>query len=601
MFLTATDVVLRYFFNRPITGAFEITELMLPILIAFGFAYTAVLKEHIRIDIITSRFSPGVQAYVDSIAALLGIAVFFLITWHSVLYAESLRASGTATPVLGLPIYPIVWVVALGSAMFCLAFLADLLEQLNLMLKNRSWWAQAGLLLMIVVIPVLFALPVLLSEMSIKISPLNAGIVGTCLLIVLLFTGIHIGVVMILVGFLGFAYVINLGPAFSMLGMSPYSTLASYNFSVVPLFILMGTLCFHSGLSKDLYFTMYRWLGFMPGGLAMATIGSCAGFAAVCGSAPATVATIGTVALPEMKRYNYDPSLATGCIAAGGSIGSMIPPSVALIMYAIITEQSIGMLFLAGFLPGLLEAVFYLVTIYILCKRDPLMGPPGEKVSVLQRLAAFKDTWGVFAIFILVIGGIYMGVFTPTEAAGIGAFGALVYAVGKGQLSWKRFTESLVDTGKTTAMAFLILIGAVIFNYFLAVTRLPFELGSFAADLAVNRYIILTAIMLVYLFLGAIMSGLAVIMLIVPIFFPVVVALGFDPIWFGIITVRMMEIGQITPPIGINVFIMKGVGRDIPLSVIYRGILPFLAADVIHIVLLVVFPQISLWLPSMIK
>jgi tripartite ATP-independent transporter DctM subunit len=346
---------------------------------------------------------------------------------------------------------------------------------------------------------------------------------------------------------------------------------------------------------------MYRWLGFLPGGLAMATVGSCAGFAAVCGSAPATVATMGTVALPEMRRYKYDPRLATGCIAAGGSIGSMIPPSVALIIYAILTEQSIGKLFLAGFLPGVLEAFFYMITIYILCKRNPLMGPKGERVSFRQRILSLKGTWGVLALFILVIGGIYAGIFTPTEAAGIGAFGALLYALGKRQLSWKKFTDSLVETGKTTAIAFLILIGAVIFGYFLAVTRLPFELGSFVSELDVNRYVILGVIMLTYLFLGAVMSGLAVIMLIVPIFFPVIVALGFDPIWFGIITVRMMEIGQITPPVGINVFIMKGVAKDVPISVIYRGIAPFLIADILHVVLLVVFPQIALFLPGLIK
>ncbi len=601
MLLTAADVTLRYAFRRPIGGSVELSELMLCILVALGLAYALVHKEHIRIEFIISRFSPRVQAFVTSISALLGTGVFSLITWQSFLYAESLRTGGFTTGVLGIPIYPVVWVVVLGSAIFCLVLIVDLLEHLAELVAKERWWLRVTQVLGIMVVSVLFAMPILVEGMLPQVSPVTAGLLGLCLVIVLLFLGMHIGIATGLVGFLGMVYLTGLEPGLGILRATPYTTISSYTFSAIPLFILMGLFCFYSGLVRDLYFTMYRWLGNLPGGLAMATVGGCAGFAAVSGSALATVATLGTVALPEMKRYKYDSALATGCIAAGGSIGILIPPSIVFIIYGILTEQSIGRLFLAGFMPGILEALFYVITIYILCKRNPLMGPPGERVNFAQRLISLKGTWGVLVLFVLVIGGIYMGVFTPTEAAGVGAFGAFLFALGKRRLNWKSFTASLVDTGKTTAMMFFILIGTVILGYFLAVSGLPFELASFIGGLEINRHIILGIIILFYISISCFIPDIVVIVLTVPIIFPVIVALGFSPIWFGVIIVRMCEIGQITPPVGINVYIMKGVAKDIPMSTIFRGIVPFLIADIFHVALLVAVPQIALFLPNHMK
>lgn len=601
MCLTAADVTLRYVFNRPITGSCELTEFMMAILVAFGFAYTAVHKGHITVDLVVSRFPPRAQAVINTITWFFCLGIFSLITWRSILYAESLRAGGFISSALLIPIYPFAYVVAFGSAIFCLVLIQNIFEYLVQVVEGARWWAWSGLLLVIALVLLLFSTPALEEEWLWQMSPLTSGLFGICLLIVLLFSGMPIGVVMALVGFLGLAYVAGVDGALTNVGISPHSTVSSYGLSVVPLFVLMGAFCFYSGLSRDIYYTVYRWLGHLPGGLAMATVGACAGFAAVSGSSIATVATMGTVALPEMQRYKYDPKLATGSIAAGGSIGILIPPSVILVIYGILTEQSIGKLFLAGFIPGVLEALFYMVTIYILCKRNPLVGPPGQRSNFIERLVSLKGSWGVLALFLLVLGGLYWGVFTPTEAAGVGAFGAFLFALGRRQLTWKRFTDSLIDTGKTTAMCFVILIGAVILGYFLAVTRLPFELSNYVAGLPVNRYVILGIIMVVYLFLGAIMSALAMIILTVPIFFPVIVALGFDPIWFGIIIVRVVEMGQITPPVGINVFVMKGVAKDVPLYTIFRGIFPFLLADVCHVALLIAFPQIALFLPNMMK
>jgi len=430
-------------------------------------------------------------------------------------------------------------------------------------------------------------------------TPLALGYIGIVLLIILLFSGIHIAVVMGLIGFLGIAYLSGWEAALSVLGAVPYSAFGNYALSVAPLFILMGSFCFHAGLSKDLFDTVHKWLGHFRGGLAMATVGACAGFAAVSGSSLATAATMGTVSLPEMKRYKYDPQLATGAVAAGGTIGILIPPSVILIIYAVLTEQSVGKLFLAGFIPGVLEAVFYIGVIFIICRIRPQMGPPGPKTSFIEKIKSLKGTWIVILLFLLVIGGLYFGIFSPTEAAGVGAGGAFIFALARRRLHWQNFKESLFATTRTTAMIFAILLGAMIFGYFLAITRLPFELADFIGGLPVNRYIIIIFILVLYLFLGCVMDAMGMILLTVPILFPVAQSLGFDAIWFGIIIVRVFEMASITPPVGLNVFVIKGVAKDVPMGVIFRGIVPFLMADFVHVALLIAVPQVALFLPGL--
>jgi C4-dicarboxylate transporter DctM subunit len=430
-------------------------------------------------------------------------------------------------------------------------------------------------------------------------TPLTVGFIGIIILFLFLFLGMPIGIAMGMVGFAGFAYLRGFDSALGVLTTVPYTTFASYTFSVVPLFILMGAFCFHAGLSKDLYNTVYRWLGHLRGGLAMATVGGCAGFAAVSGSSVATAATMGTVALPEMERYGYDPALATGSVAAGGTIGILIPPSVGLIVYGIIAEQSIGRLFLAGFIPGILEAVFYIVTIFIMCRINPGLGPPGASSSWVERIGALKNTWIVLLLFFLVLGGLYFGIFTPTEAAGVGAFGAFIFASGRGKLSWPAFKDSLLETLRNTAMILIIVLGAMMLGYFLAISRVTFVIADTIAGLELNRYIILTSILVFLLFLGTVLDAPAMILLVTPIFYPLATKLGFDPIWFGIIIVRMCEMALITPPVGLNVFVIKGVAKDVPMYTIFRGIIPFLIADIFHVVLLIVFPQLSLFLPSM--
>jgi len=433
-------------------------------------------------------------------------------------------------------------------------------------------------------------------------SPVLVGVSGVVLLLLLLSIRLPVGFAMAAVGLGGFIFLVNPEGGLTMAARAVWDQFASYNFSVIPLFILMGQFAFSSGISRRLYESAHKWMGHMRGGLAMATIGACAGFAAVCGSSTATAATMGAVALPEMRRYKYDPALATGSIAAGGSMGILIPPSVILIVYGIMTEQSIGKLFAGGFLPGLLEAFLYIVTISIICKLNPKLGPRGPRTPFRARIAGL---WGgtaeTLAIFILVIGGLFGGWFTPTEAAGVGAFLVLALSVGMRRIGWHGFSDAVYATTGTTAMILIIVVGAVIFNKFIAVTRVPFTLANWAVGLDLPPMVVMAMIIMVYLVGGCFMDALGLILLTVPIFFPVAMKLGFDPIWFGIIITRVTEIGVITPPVGMNVYVIKGVARDIPLSTIFRGIVPFLLADIVSVLLLLFVPWIVLWLPSIVS
>ncbi|MFQ5825839.1 MAG: TRAP transporter large permease [Dehalococcoidia bacterium] len=429
-------------------------------------------------------------------------------------------------------------------------------------------------------------------------SPATTGLIGMGVLFLFLAARMPIGFAMALVGFGGVSYLIGVKPALASLGFIPYSTAVNYTLSVVPLFLLMGQFAFFSGLSRDAYYAAHRWLGHLPGGLAMSTIGGCAAFAAVSGSSLATAATMGVTALPEMRRYNYDPKLATGSIAAGGTLGILIPPSVAMVIYAILTEESVGKLLIAGILPGILLAFLFMLTIYIMARRNPALGPRAPKTTFKEKLLALKGAWGITLLFLLVMGGIYLGWFTPTEAAAVGALGSFLFVLAKRENTRKNIFESLRESGRVTAMIFAIIIGAMVYNQFLAVTRLPFELADWVAGLPLPRHGILVVILLIYIFLGMVMDTLAMILLTVPIVFPVVETLGFNLIWFGVIVVIMMEQALITPPIGMNVFVLAGVAKDVPMYTVFRGIVPFLIAMLIGLAIIVAFPQIATFLPN---
>lgn len=429
-------------------------------------------------------------------------------------------------------------------------------------------------------------------------SPIAVGLIGIGILFILLFSRMPIAFAMAISGIFGIIYLIGLDAAFVVLGMIPYRT-PSYTLAVLPLFILMGALASTSGLSRDLYSAINHWVGHLPGGLAMATVGGCGGFAAISGSSVATAAAFGEVSLPEMKRYGYDPALATGCVAAGGTLGILIPPSMGFILYGLMTEQSIGKLFSAGILPGIMQALFYIIAIYVRCRLNPNLARSKKKTSFIDRIIVLKGLWETVVIFLLVMGGIYLGIFTPTEAAAVGALGVFLSGIIKKRFNRNNLIKSGLTTANTTGMIFALLIGALIFAYFLALSEFPFALAGIVTDLQVNRYFILMLILFVYIILGCIMESLAMVTLTVPIFFPIIMEMGFDPIWFGVILVIMVELALITPPVGLNVFIIKGIAKDVPLQTIYWGILPFLIANIILIILLIIFPQIALFLPNL--
>jgi len=429
-------------------------------------------------------------------------------------------------------------------------------------------------------------------------SPEIVGYLGIAMLFVLLAFRMHIGIAMAFVGFLGISLIIDLNAGMNILGVVPWSEGSSYSLSVIPLFILMGQFAFVSGVSQDIYKAVYSWMGHLRGGLAMATIVACAGFAAVCGSSLATGATMARVSIPEMQKYGYNTSLATGSVAAGGTLGILIPPSIGFIIYGILTEESIGKLFMAGILPGVLLSSLFLLTIFLQCRINPDMGPMGESITWKEKVHSLYATWPMLTLFLLVMGGIYFGFFTPTEAAGIGAFGALVITLIKGRMNFAILIESLLATGAMTAMIFLIIIGANVFSSFLALTGIPFTLAGSVAALELPRMVVLVVILLLFVALGCVMDCFAIMILMVPILFPIIEAMQFNPIWFGVIMVIVLEVGLITPPVGLNVFVIKGVVPDIPMLTIFKGVWPFLFAATICIFIIILFPQIALFLPT---
>jgi C4-dicarboxylate transporter DctM subunit len=429
-------------------------------------------------------------------------------------------------------------------------------------------------------------------------TPLTVGVIGIFLLFFFMAFRMPVGLAMGLAGFIWFCYLRGWSQGLHMLGTLPYGTASLYTMSVIPLFVLMGNFCFYGDVTKDIYSATHKWLGHLPGGLAMATTVGCAAFAAVSGSSVACAVTMGSIALPEMRRYNYDPKLATGTVAAGGTLGILIPPSMGFIFYSLLTTQSISELFMAGIIPGILLTLLFISAIYIITLRNPSLGPRARSASLVEKMRSIRGVWAVLILFLVVLGGMYLGVVTPTEAAGVGAFTAFLIMVIKRRLTYHNFINSFLETGKTVAMAFIILLGAQIFSQFIALTRIPYELGTFISAIHAPRLIILICILAVYLILGCLMDPISMIILTIPIFYPVIVSLGYDPVWFGVIIVLTMEMGLITPPVGVNVFSVSGVAKEVPMETIFRGITPFLIAMVVCLALLIAFPKIALFLPQ---
>lgn len=432
-------------------------------------------------------------------------------------------------------------------------------------------------------------------------SPEAAGIVGIVVLLFLFLIKVPIAFAMAIVGFTGFAYLSDIDPALSILSQDLFETFTSYPLSVIPMFILMGSFAYASGISERLFSATYTWVGHLRGGLTIAAVLACAGFAAICGSTAATAATMGKIALPEMKKYHYDDTLATGTVAAAGTLGILIPPSTVFIVYGILVEESIGKLFVAGIVPGIILSLMFVGIVAILCARNPALGPPGPVTTWTERVKATKGIIEAVILFFLAIGGLMLGWFSPTQAGAIGAGGALLIGLVRRKLTWKNFLETGKDGLLTSCMVMFIIAGAIVFGHFMAVSKIPFLLADWMASLPVHRLIIITIIILIYFVGGCFMDSMALIVVTIPIFYPIVQKLGFDPIWFGVMIVLLGEMGVITPPVGVNVFVIKGIAPEVPLNQIFKGIFPFLYALILLAVVILFVPEIATWLPSLVK
>jgi len=428
-------------------------------------------------------------------------------------------------------------------------------------------------------------------------SEVTIGIIGLSAVLILFLTGIELAFAMALVGFIGFSYLVSFKAGLNLLAKDFFDVFTSYGFTVIPLFVLMGQIAFNAGVAKKLYDAAYRFIGHIPGGLAMATVAGATVFKAICGSSPATAATFASVAVPEMDRYNYDKKLSTGTVATVGTLGILIPPSVTLIVFGIITEQSIGKLFLAGIVPGLMIAFFFIFTIYIWCRMNPALGPKGERSTWKQRIAALPEVLWVVGVFLLVIGGLIYGFFTPTEAGSIGTFAVMLLSVLKRDIGFKGYIKSVTESLRTACMVLMLIAGSAVLGHFLTRTKIPMIAADWIISLPLSPDVIMIIISVVYLIGGSFIDDLAFMILATPIFYPAIIKLGYDPIWFGMIIAITVMVGVVIPPVAINVFVVRAITKQ-PFSVIYSGVYPFLISLVVCAVLLFIFPQLATFLPS---
>jgi len=428
-------------------------------------------------------------------------------------------------------------------------------------------------------------------------SEVTIGIIGLAVILLMFLTGIELGFAMALVGFVGFSIIVSMKAALNLLAKDIFDVFASYGFTVIPLFVLMGQVAFNAGIAKRLYHSAYRFIGHIPGGMAMATVVGATAFKAICGSSPATAATFASVAVPEMDRYHYDKKLSTGIVATVGTLGILIPPSVTLIVFGIITEQSIGKLFLAGIVPGLIIAFFFICIIYGWCKINPALGPRGEKSTWRQRIASLPEVFWVVLIFVLVVGGLMQGFFTPTEAGSVGTFAVILLSVIKRDINFKGYLKSVAESLRTACMVLMLIAGSTILGHFLAVTRIPMIAADWIIGLSIHKDLVMVLIGLIYLLGGSFIDDLAFMVLATPIFYPAIIKLGFDPIWFGMIIAITVMIGVVIPPVAINVFVVRNITK-VPFGVIYKGVYPFLISLIVCAALLFLFPQLATFLPS---
>ena len=589
------DIVTRTFFGFAIDGIIEISTLSLIPIAFFAVGFLTLSRQHIQIDLFFVMFSPRNQVRLVFLANLVCLVAALIMTRQTYIAGAE---QTELTHFLFLPVQWFVWLTSFGFFCAAVGFLFQILHSLRDLLKARDI---IGLLLPMAILAFLLYLPFMYRASDVRLSGLLIGVIGFAVLLALLLLRVPIAFTMALIGILGLICLKRTpAQALYIVGDIPYLHTADFIFTAIPMFMLMGELAVRSGIATDLFECANRWLGRLPGGLATASVGGCAGFSAVCGDSLPTVITMTKVALPSMRKYNYDPGLATGALAAGGTLGVLFPPSIGFIFYAIITDESVGRLFIAGIIPGIMLTLLFIAVIVIRVTINPSLAPRGAKYSMREKMLSLVYLLPVFGLFMLVIGGILAGIFTPGEGGAVGSAGAFLYALARGRMTVKALLDALYNTAILSGKIFIILAGVFCFGAFLSDSRLPQLLAGFITGLDVNRYGVLSIIIAMYIILGTCMNILPLMLLTLPAIYPTVQALGFDGIWFGVIAVMLMEMGLITPPVGMIVFSLASVAPDIPMWTIFKGVLPFVLALFVAIILVVLFPQIALWLPNLV-
>ena len=590
------DVIMRWTVGGSIHGVIEVEELLLLLLVFFSLPKPQIEQRHIDVDLVYGFLPAKLQRSLFVFHWELCAILVACITYEIFISAMEKMAGGEFTPEIYLPTAPFFFAASVGSVILLLSIIYCFGNAVSSCVEHKNYVS----LIIAIIAPVIICMtPWLLEDTPLAWEYLMTGGILFIGLMILLFLRMPIGYAMAIIGMLGLMIIEenHLNPL-HMLGMGVPSSVMSFTLSVVPLFILMGELALQAGISTDLFNAASKWLGHKPGGLAIASVTGCAGFAAICGDSLATAMTMSSVALPEMKRHNYNMGLSCACLAAGGTLGILIPPSVGFIFYAIITEESLGKLFLAGVAPGILLAAMFCLAVYIMARRHPELAPRGPEYPLSEKLRSLTGVIPMLGLVVLVLGGILFGFFSPNEGGAVGAFGTFIYAFISKKLTKEGFIKALQGTVSMTTKLFLILIGVGLLGYFFAASRIPFELADAVLAATTNKWLIFLLVVLLYISLGCMLNVIPMILLTLPALYPTIQALGFDPIWFGVVTVILMEMGQITPPMGLVVFAIAGMPDSAPMASIFKYIIVFVMCMLMCIVLLTIFPDIALYLPN---
>ena len=599
MVITTLDVFLRYLFNRPLHDVFHLCEMMMVGVVYLAIAYVQQRKGHVRVDLVLDKLSGKSRTILEMSVLIISLAAFIIVLWQSSIYTwDAWETKDHTMGVIEYPLWPAQLILTIGVAFLCLRFMTDIKNHFfDLHNESRHWlfWS------VVAIAPLALMASFLTSgSFGLVLEPMTIGWIIMGVMVVLLFGGMPVSFALLVLGIVGYWMIAGPAKTFTITGIVPYDKISNYTLSVIPLFIFMGHLSFHAGFADSLYKTAQKWIGHIPGSLAQATVVGGAAFGAACGSGLASCATLARICIPAMERVGIDRKLALGTVAGAGTIAQMIPPSVLMVLYAIITEQSVAKLLIAGIIPGIVAAANYIIMIYVRCRLNPELAPRiMERVSWKARVFSLKDSWGVALLALIVMGGIYSGVFTPTEAGALGAFGALSLGLMTRKLNHKSIHEALVDSAKTAGMIFLIIAAAMLFGYFLGISRIPANVSDYIVGLEVHRFVILLGILLMYVVAGFFIDMLAFAFLTLPIVFPVITALEYDPLWFGVITVHMFEVSLITPPFGLNLFILRGMVPGISMRETIQGVMWFFVMDMVTLAMYVAFPQLATWLPSL--